>query len=101
MHLHKPAVGTPQLVGAQGFLRARCPAELLADFFVCVWGLRKGLGLLGEMWPLPFLQKDGINDGWTFQGISPAGFLSDWQTSLTTGEPRSFLSLCSDTNLAS
>lgn len=59
-------------MGALGFLRARRPRKLLADFFLFffVWGLGKGLGLLGEMWPIPFLQKDGMNDGWTLQGIS-------------------------------
>lgn len=59
-------------MGALGFLRARRPRKLLADFFpfFFVWGLGKGLGLLGEMWPVPFLQKDGTDDGWTLQGIS-------------------------------
>lgn len=62
---------TPQPMGALGFLRAWRPRKLLADFFLFfVWGLGRGLGLLGEMWPIPFLQKDGINGEWTLQGIS-------------------------------
>jgi hypothetical protein len=75
-------------MGAVGFLRVRYPRKLLADFFFfffffsplsffLVWSVGKGLGLLEEMWPLPFLKKDGINDGLTLQGIFPS-WLSFW-----------------------
>ena len=58
MHLHKPAVGTPQPIGAQGFLRARCHGKLLADFFLCVgpeeraWTVRRNVApsLPPERW---------------------------------------------------
>lgn len=64
-------------MGALGFLKARCPRKLLAGFFFFVWGLGKGLGLLGEMWPLPLLQKDGISDGPSRESPQLASTLAD------------------------
>lgn len=77
-------------MGSLGFLNARCPRKWLAGFFFFVWGLGKGLGLLGEMWPFPYSRKmELVMDGPSRESPQLASTL-DWQTSLTTGEPRSF-----------
>lgn len=94
MHLHKPAAADAQ---------PRAPGpESQVSYNVAGCFLLSGAGerawTVGEMWPLPFLQEDGIHGGWTLQALAPAGSTLPG-TPLATGD-RSFL-LCSDINLAS
>lgn len=66
LHLHRPEQ-TPWFMGLSlGFLRARCSRKWLAfsfSFFLLSGAWGKRLGLLGQVWALPFLKENGAADG--------------------------------------
>lgn len=73
MHLHEPAAADAQPWAPRP--ESQVSYNVAGCIFFCL-GPGERAWTIGEMWPLPFLQKDGIHGGWTLQGLAPAGFHS-------------------------